>query len=340
MRGDVFLVGPWLSIVLLAVLGVASSSAWGEEDNPDKDSDLPDWAIKKIDPVYDLVSGWVDSTSRGIDGFFGSDESLKVDNHSYLRLSQEYILRQNLPDDEDLAVRYRLQLPTTEKRLKLIVESDPEETQGTLEQQAARDTRSGRFDGGQGAVIGLERQGKKEDKRQAWVNRFSGGVKLHLPPDPYVRYTAERLWQLGNSPWSLEFNGRLSWFNSDGYSARSLMDIGRPIDEKNNLRFVTQFQWQEDYDKLEFYQRAEWSQIINSRSAIRYSGVLVGQSAHNPRIDDYYVEAVYRRNIHKGLLFLDVSPGLHFPREADFDPSFQISVRIEIFFRGDIVNKN
>ncbi|WP_417358634.1 hypothetical protein [Gallaecimonas pentaromativorans] len=331
-----------VSCVLFLLVLATSQVVWADEEDISEDrqsTDLPGWAVERIDPVYNMVSGWVNSTSRNIDGFFGTDESLKVENHSYLRISQEFLLRQNRANDTDTGIRYRLQLPTTQERLKLIVESDPEETLGTLQQQAARDTRTGRFDGGQGAVIGLEKQ-EGEDKTVAWDNSFSGGVKLRLPPDPYLRFTSERLWQLGQSPWTLEFDGRLSWFNSDGFSARGLVDIGRHLDERHYLRFVSQVQWQEDYDHLEFYQRAEYNRIINRRSAIRYSAVVVGEGASDPRINDYFLETLYRRNIHKGFIFVDVAPSLHFPREVGFDPSWEVNLRLEVFFRGDIILKH
>ncbi|WKE66341.1 hypothetical protein PVT67_03570 [Gallaecimonas kandeliae] len=324
----------WL-ILLLAAPALAEG---GTDDQGDKDSDLPPWAIDKITPVVDTVSGWVNDVSRNIDSYFGSDDYLKVENHSYLRLSEELVLRQHRSDENDLGIRYKLQLPTTQERLKLIIESDPEEGLGTLEQQAAQDFRTGRFDGAKGAVIGLEGKGAN-DKTMGWENRLSGGIKLHLPVDPYVRFTNERLWQLGNSPWTLEVDNRLSWFNSKGYSARTLWDLGRPLNDKRFLRFVTQFQWQEDYDRLEFYQRAEYNQLLGRRSAMRYSAVLLGEGAHNPQIDDYYLEALYRRNIHHGFLYVDVAPSLHFPREVNFDPSWEIKLRLEIYFRGDIVRR-
>ncbi|WP_035481897.1 hypothetical protein [Gallaecimonas xiamenensis] len=321
----------------LSWLALLAPLARAEETIPaPDDSDLPNWAVERIEPMHQWVAGWVDDVSRSIDGYFGSDEYLKVENHSYLRLSEELVLRQRLSNDNDLGIRYKLQLPTTKKRLKLIIESDPEEGLGTLQDQASQEFRTGRFDGAKGSVIGLEKAGR-QSKDEGWENRLSGGIKLRLPLDPYLRFTSERLWKLGQSPWRLEMDNRLSWFNSDGYSARTLFDLGRPLDERFYLRFLTQLQWQEHYDKLEFYQKGELNQLINPRSAMRYSLVALGQSAHHPQIDDYYLEALYRRDIHKGILFVDVAPSLHFPREVDFDPSWQIKLRLEVYFRGDIV---
>ncbi|WVM93062.1 hypothetical protein ULG90_02590 [Halopseudomonas pachastrellae] len=58
--------------------------------------------------------------------------------------------------------------------------------------------------------------------------------------------------KLGDGPWQLSNYNRASWFEDDGYSARTQWDIGRPLDSTRHLRFVSQLQWQEDYDTLEF----------------------------------------------------------------------------------------
>lgn len=328
-----FTVAITMLCLMLPVWAAEPSAA----EQHDDDTDLPPWAVKRITPVYDWVSGWVDNVSRNIDGYFGSDDSLKVENHSYLRLSEELLLRQHRSNENDVALRYKLHIPTTRERLKLIIESDPEEGLGTLEQQARQDFRTGRFDGGKSSVIGLEKS-DSVNKLEGWSNRLSGGIKLHMPLDPYLRFTNERLWQLGQSPWTLELNNRLSWFDSSGYSARTFVDVGRPLDENHYLRFLTQLQWQETYDYLEFYHKTEFYQRLNRRSVMRYSLGILGHGGHQPRADDYYLEALYRRDLHHGFLFLDVAPSLHFPKEAGFDPSWEIKLRLEVYFRGDIVH--
>ena len=85
-------------IYLAVLLALAPSVLAAElETETIDDSDLPDWAIEKMAPVHDAVSDWVTYNSRNIDGFFGSDEHMLVENDSFLRLSQE--VGWNEPDD-------------------------------------------------------------------------------------------------------------------------------------------------------------------------------------------------------------------------------------------------
>ena len=320
-------------IITLCWLGLTvavSATAYAEED----DSDLPDWAEERVEPFRESVGNWVDNTSRRIDGFFGSDDNMRVKNESYLRLGQEIDWMEGEGGGGDVNLRYRIDLPTSEERLRLVIESDPEESQGTLEEQGsgrlANDQRDRRT-----STLGLDWL-ESRDKRENWSNRVGAGVRLRLPLDPYVRFTSERLWQLGDGPWQLESNNRVSWFNNEGYSARTRWDIGRPLSESRHLRFISTVQWREEEDTLEYSEIAELNHRINRRSALRYSAIALGESASHPRMTNYYLQTRYRRDIHKGILFADVIPELHFQRDVSYDPRWAMTLRLEMYFQREI----
>jgi hypothetical protein len=318
----------FLSIMLLAYSGGLNAD----------DSDLPDWTVERIRPVHDGVSRWVDAQSRNLDGFFGNDETrLSVNNKSYLRLGSDVEWVESEGFNIDPSIRFKLDLPTTKERLRLIIESEPEESRGTLSEQGTGRLRDAATNS-DSTVIGLSRLSEK-DKTRHWDTRVGAGVKFRLPLDPYMRLSSERLWSLGDGPWQLESYNRLSWFNSDGYSARSRWDIGRPLDDTRHMRFLTNIQWQEDVDTLELSQSAEINQILSRRSAMRYAAVVVGNSASRPRINDYYLLTQYRRNLHKDILFADVIPELHFPRETRFEPRWALSLRLEMYFSGNVIDR-
>ncbi len=320
----------FVTLCWLGILTTVSTNLHAEEE----DSDLPEWAEERIEPFRESVGNWVDNTSRRIDGFFGTDEHMQVNNESYLRFGQEIDWMEGDGTRGDTTLRYRIDLPTSEDRLRLVIESDPEESQGTLEEQGsgrlANDQRDRRS-----STLGLDWL-ESRDKRENWSNRVGAGVRLRLPLDPYVRFTSERLWQLGEGPWQLESNNRVSWFNNEGYSARTRWDVGRPLSERRHLRFITTVQWREEEDKLEYSEVAEINHRINRRSALRYSAIAIGESASNPRMTNYYLQTRYRRDLHKGILFADVIPELHFPRDVSYDPRWAMTLRLEMYFQRKI----
>jgi len=319
-----------LTFCWLGIMTTVAANAYAEEE----DSDLPEWAEERVEPFRESVGNWVDNTSRRIDGFFGTDDHMQAKNESYLRFGQEIDWMEGEGTRGDTSLRYRIDLPTSEERLRLVIESDPEESQGTLEEQGSgrltndqRDRRS--------STLGLDWL-ESRDKRENWSNRVGAGIRLRLPLDPYARFTSERLWQLGESQWQLESNNRVSWFNNEGYSARTRWDVGRPLSERRHLRFITTVQWREEEDTLEYSEIAEINHRINRRSALRYSAIAIGESASAPRMTNYYLQTRYRRDIHKGMLFADVIPELHFQRDVSYDPRWAMTLRLEMYFQREI----
>ncbi len=326
--------GGWLDDELGAVeMPEGGDGEPDAEDLPEDDSDLPPWANERIEPLHENVSRWVETTSRRIDGFFGTTDALSIENDSYLRISQGWRWKEGESFQQDIGARFRLDLPTTEERLRLVIESEPEETQGTLAEQDNQLV-DDRISGVESLRIGLNRLGRR-DKSEQWNTQVGAGIRVRLPLDPYARVITQRLWTLNDGPWQLESDNRLSWFNKDGYSARTRWDIGRPVDENRHLRFITNVQWREVVDTLEFSEAVELNRRIDRRRAIRYSAVALGESGSNPRIEDTYLQTRYRRDLHRGILFLDVAPALHFPREADREPRWALDLRLEMYFRRE-----
>jgi hypothetical protein len=254
-----------------------------------------------------------------------------VDNDSYLRISQETLWRESAGSDDDYGVRFKLDLPTSRERLRLLIESAPEESLGTLAEQGSDGDPVTRLDSDT-ATIGLDRL-DPDDKRQHWSYRFGAGLKFRTPLDPYLRATGERIWHWPDSPWELHSYNRLSWFDSDGYSARSHWDLSRPLAADRRLRAYTQLQWQETEDTLEFSQRFEVARRLDGRSSLRHGLVLVGNSLSATRVNDYYLQSWYRRDLHRGILFMDLIPELHFDRDTDFEPRWAVTLRFELFLR-------
>jgi len=108
------------------------------------------------------------------------------------------------------------------------------------------------------------------------------------------------------------------------------------LSKRRHLRFISTVQWREEEDKLEYSEVAEINHRINRRSALRYSAIAIGESVSNPRMTNYYLQTRYRRDLHKGILFADVIPELHFQRDVSYDPRWAMTLRLEMYFQRKI----
>lgn len=326
------------SLSCLADTSDLSSETQAANDAHDQVSDLSLWAAGRLEPFHTSLTEWVETNSRSIDSFFGSTDALTVKNDSYLRIKYETELFEGRTSDNELGASFRLDLPTTEKRLRLIIENESVENRGTLvnQEMSLSNNNDKRLNG---FLIGIKRLSSR-DKQRYWNVQLGAGVKLGLRPDPYVRATTQRLWDFSSNPWQLHSDNRISWFNEEGYLARTRWDLGRPFNGDWHFRLLSNVQWREEVDTLEYSQTVEFNHRLNRRSVVRYSGVVLGESASNPAIEDSYVEWRYRRDIHKGFTFFDIAPSLHFPREEGREPRWALNLSLEVYFRHRIEQAN
>lgn len=297
------------------------------------ESDLPVWLQERFEPVHYDLTRVVDNTARNLDQFFGTEDSLFVENQSFLRIALDTRLQ---PGESKLdpSVRFRVDMPTTRKRLRLIIESDIEEPLGRFSEQGLREIRGGeRFDTNNSAV-GLEQRSSK-DPKQAWVQGLGLGVKFGAPLDPYVRYSALRQWNFSESNWQINSSSRVTQFNQRGLQVRTNFDVNKPLADDLSLRFQTYLEHEERRDSTVFSQTAEINRILDSRTALRYALIVVGEDRGENTIKDYVLQAYYRRDIHKNVLFMDIIPEVHFPTEGGRDPYVALTFRLEAFFRGN-----
>ena len=118
-------------------------------------------------------------------------------------------------------VRTKLELPGTEHRLRLIIESDPQEIDPDTLEENLFDTQ----DSSANYIIGLE----GEHLRGDWQFRPSVGIRARWPPELYARLRATRYFDL--NPWLARVSGNASWFSADGVSLAATTDFDRRLND-------------------------------------------------------------------------------------------------------------
>lgn len=316
------------SIGLLAVVLSLHSVCLGQTES----SDLPNWMARKISPVHYGLNEFVDNTSRGIDRFFGTDESLLVENKSFIRLGQSIRF---VPGGHstDTSLRFRLDLPTTRKKLRLVIESNVSELDPLLGRDSEPNRNTDNIENSE-STLGLESQSALKDPNE-WDGRIGAGVRFRSGLDPYIRYTARKDFRFENSAWSAKSFNRLIYYDERGYQIRANVDFNRPLDHAWSFRALTQLDWQQFRKDTFYIQSFELNQIVDQRNAMRYAILFLGDTAQQPSLFDKVLQVYWRRDIHNKFVYLDVIPEYHWPGSSLQDPFFSLTLRLEMFFRAN-----
>nr|WP_228339924.1 hypothetical protein [Marinobacter sp. F3R08] len=289
--------------------------------------DFSNWVLRQErlhGQTVQSVGQWADRTlSR-------SAQSLP-NNESYLRIGFATESEYGDPAQFEPEARFRLDVPTTKRKLRLVIESESDELIPLGERQRDRQlTEPDRTDTqATGALRYLTQIGDA-------IN-FSNdvGVRLRLPPDAFWRATAEKRWQLDDK-WILNIQQRFYYFHRDGWGERTWVGVGRPVGNDWHFRSSSELNWVHRDSKFEAAQIFSVRKRIDNRLIVTPRLGLLGESQPSWRPTSAFADLTFRYRLHSNWLYAELIPALEFPREESFKDRASVVFRVEMFFSGII----
>lgn len=282
-----------------------------------------------VDRAQDYVGDAVEALARYFDGFFGGELAYEEATGSYLQVGGEALWEDDGTWAFDDRILLRLALPHTQKRFRLVLESQrealaeeprpPEEQPASLTPSESRRT-----------LLGLE--GLLQETRR-WRVSLTGGVKFPFPPDPFTRLRGR--WQTPLGSWNFRFAQSFFWFLSDGLGEKTSVDFDRRLAEPLLLRLSSEATYLWDDNNFDLLQAVAVYHRLSARDALTYRYALQGETNPATRIANHVVSVRYRRKLYRDWLFCELEPGLRYSREDDFDRIAFVAFRLDALARGD-----
>lgn len=286
------------------------------------------WVIRQEKTQGERVQSigeWADRTLSG------SEQALP-DNESYLRIGFATESEYGDPAQFDPDARFRLDIPTVEEKLRLVVESESDELIPIAERRRSRQlTADERTETeATGAFRLLSNVGDA-------INLSNDlGVRLRLPPDAFWRVTAGKQWQNTDSDWDFAFKQRLYYFHQDGWGARSSFGAGRDLGNGWRGLLSSEIEWLHSRRKFEFSQLLSSYKRLNNRATINPRLGILGESQPGWRTTAVFADLTWRYRLHSDWLFGEIIPAVEFPRTESFKDRGSLVLRIELYFSGSI----
>ncbi|MFC7293845.1 hypothetical protein [Marinobacter aromaticivorans] len=252
-------------------------------------------------------------------------------NDSYLRLGFATESEYGNPAQFEPEARFRLDIPTTKRKLRLVIESESDELIPLEERQRDRQLTEPERTSGQatGAFRYLSQIGDA-------INLSNDiGARLHFPPDAFWRATAERYWKLDDD-WGLRAQQRFYYYHQDGWGARSWLNVGRGIGNGWHFWSSSELEWVHRDSKFVAAHIFTTSKRLNNRSVLSPRVGVLGESKPGWRTTSAFADLTWRYRLHSDWLFAELIPALTFPRDESFKDRGSLIFRIEMYFSGSI----
>lgn len=282
--------------------------------------------MNMMDAPRDYLSEKLIGFVSSVDEFFGNERHYQETNDSVFQLDTTRVIGYG-GDGFIVSGRANVHLPMAEKKLHLLIESDPDKNatvdpRQTQLQPLNQPTTPQSY----GAAL---RYVKEVAER--WHVSADGGIKFHgLDTTPFVRARASLVVPVDK--WRAKLAETAFWFNTIGAGETTQLDLERPLSEAVLIRATSLATWLNDKQNFDLRQDLTAFHTLDERTALLYQASVIGVSQPVTQVTDYVLLMQYRYRLHRKWMYLDVSPQLHFPRDRSYRLSPLLSLRLEMLF--------
>ena len=306
------------------------------ETNDDTENDCPGPAIAVqkneasvfhfLDAPQKNISTGLEWLSKRIDVFFANENIYNESTGSYARLSATTIFRDGGKKSFLGDLNVRVELPHTQKKLNLIIETDADKNLANRPNQPSQPTPNQALSSAT-YYAGVE---KKLAAKSAWDIHTSTGIKVHFPLDPFIRLRMSR--EVLFQKWKFHFTETLFHFHSRGNGHDATMEWDHALSKTDLFRIHTSGTWWDDTDTYDLNQSLTFFHEFTERRALSYSISVFGTNKPIMEADTYLLDIHYRQLLHKDWLFYEINPQVLYQKINEFRPEHSLSLKLEMIF--------
>jgi len=272
------------------------------------------WLVKHLD----TLSGGIDSFF--VDRFFNDDVTDIEGQGSRARFS--FFTRRELGDPVDykFGVSMNIELPHTNERLNLLLQSEDEDVR---ESQLLESPENVTYSAALRFII---------QNTERWSSSVDAGIRWALPPDPFVRLRVRR--PVYFDYWNLNMRQEFNYYTSEGYGSVTELTFDRPIDTQRLFRLDSEAEYLLNNDYFTLMYGAGLYHEINSIYAYAVLAKATGDSEFGPTFDEYEFGVRLRRRVYREWMFAEIYPQYIWTRENDWQSTPVLMFRLQAEFRG------
>jgi len=316
--------------LLLAVL--SSIPAYSEElptETSATEAQAPFIPLPSLD-VMDSPRDYLSEKFTGfvgrLDRFFGDDRHYQESNKSVLQLDLTRVTGYNGDGLYVLSGRAKLDLPNTEQKLHLTLESNPDQNASTDQSRTQTQPTQRTTAESMAAALRYESVGNER-----WNFSTEAGLQFQgTATTPFTRARGSVIGTLGS--WHTKASETMFWFNTIGAGETTRFDIERILSEPLLFRVSSNATWLHDKQNFDLRQDLSLFHSWDERTALLYQASVFGISTPQTHVTDYVLLVSYRYRLHRDWLFLELDPQLHFPANKQFHTNPALMMRLEMLF--------
>lgn len=293
----------------------------------DAQPERPPAVLGMLDLTHDYVSQSVEELATSIDRFFANQKHYQYTNRTYVQIRLDGYWRDERTPDYTPRLRAKLHLPGTERRFRLMLETDPQERQTPqdLSQNNAGTT------GGAGAGDYFLSMLRERVSESGWNVQPNIGAELKLPLEAFLRLRLYKSYPLSEK-WTMRPDQNFYWYTERGAGSDSYLEFNYRLSDDWLLRSGTFLRWTDRNDFWEPSQNLMLYHYIRPGVQMYYQAGMFGRTAPTLHVTEYLFTINYRQLLYRDWLFLEMRPQLSYAEGEDWRPVRSFLLRFDIVF--------
>lgn len=282
-----------------------------------------------VDHVHDTLSSDIVQLAKRLDNFFGTERSDDESNNTRIRFYTVTTKYESETASTEGNVKLQLVLPKTQKRLRLVVESDDDDDSENND-NTKKDTTSKKQEekaSGKTAVDATTAALRYIVDTAGIRTSFDAGLRFTTKPQIFYKLRFRK--NILFSKWVFRPVEQIKWIQDEGHSSTTDLDFDKRLNSKWLFRVVNNISWDDQEYVLDFVNGTSWYQTISQRMGLSYNLRMNSSNTPEYAVNNYSASIGFRQLLYKKWFFWTISPALDFPRENNFHRTPSISVRFD-----------
>ncbi len=286
-----------------------------------------------IEPRADRSKQWlvdrIDDLSEGLDVFFVQyffNEEVFEDDIGGNRAVIAIDSRREIGGDVTykLTGKLKLELPNTNKRMKLLVSSE-DDSEYEINKQPIQNIQNASYSTAVRFIL---------NERSAWQSDIDVGFRGGLPLNPYSRFRARRY---GDSfGWQHRFTQSFYYRYIDGWGETTELRYDKNIFKGNLVVFNTEADYLIKNDYFDIKSDITLYHKIDETAVAAYHIGVVGDTDKGAIISSYYTGVKYRKLIYKDWVYASVTPQIEWNRDREYRRMWVLMFNFEAILSSEL----
>jgi hypothetical protein len=307
------------------------------------ETDDKEW-LSEVCPVETKYVGtWLDRSQERLgwsvcratlwfDGLFGDERAIAERDATYGYVQPKLDYNEHDGVDPDARFRAKINLPLADRRLNALVGRNEDDEDDQRQSRPSDDNEQlpeSFRDADDDWLVGLGYSPVRGSQRRL---DFDAGVELRSPVDVFVQGRYRRHWFLSARD-LVRLRQTVFWRTDDGLGTRTNLDFERVLSGPFVARLRAGGTYAQEIEGVEWFGEAALFQRLGLKTALAYKLFSDGETDDQLPVKNYGFELIYRRNILREWLFVELRPGVDWRRreledDRELEPVFSVGLQI------------